>query len=107
MERSTFELGLSNEEALEIADTLDALTKHAGWKLLVELVKAARIQAREAGFARGKDEFDWWQGYVEGIGLAVGFPAAVRDQARKVAVEEVKRTGFNPLRGGAADGDLT
>ena len=83
MERSNWEEGtlISDAEAMEMSPALDELSKSLAWTLYQDLLRAARVNAREVALGQGKEKFDWWQGYVSGLAAAGALPAMIVQQA--------------------------
>lgn len=93
-DRSKFEVGISDEQLLEILPRLLELQQSPAFRLYLELVKAGQIQAREFGFDQGKDLFDYFKGMIEGMGQA----RFMVDTLVQRASDLVKREKAGPKR---------
>lgn len=81
-ERSRFEAGVPNEQAIEIAGQLQELVSHPSWPLFRELLAAARIKTREEGFAH-PEEIQRFIGFVSGLTAAEDLPVQIIKQAEE------------------------
>lgn len=77
MERSKFETRLDADQTLEVAGPIRDLTRSASWPVYVELLKGARIQAREIAFDEAADQMGYWKGFVDGLKAAENLPQEV------------------------------
>lgn len=98
-ERSKFESGISDEQAVEIAPELDALTRSPAWAAYRELLTASRLRARELGFDN-PENIQHYVGFVAGLGVALQLPLLVVQQATDAANREEKRGKMAGFRGG-------
>jgi len=91
-ERSQFEAGISNDQAVQLAPALLELVQHPAWVLFQELLHAAKIRAREEAFAH-PEEIQKYIGYVAGLTAAERAPVEIIAQAEQQAEREEARSG--------------
>jgi len=95
-ERSQFEAGITNEQAVQLAPALLELVQHPAWALFQELLHAAKLRAREEGFAH-PEEIQKYIGYVAGLSAAERLPVEIIAQAEEQAHREEVRSGGKRL----------
>jgi hypothetical protein len=98
-ERSPFEAGLTPQQTLDIASDLDDLTKTAGWGTLKELIRAARIKAREMAMDGPEEDIKTWKGYIKALETVEALPTYLLELASQVDQEEAKAERVSTYRG--------
>lgn len=93
---------ISDEECVDYAPALERLMATEEWGLLLELMKFARTQGREAALEDDEKRILYWKGFVEGLKVVEEFPRSVVARARQLADREetkVLRVGPSLMRG--------
>lgn len=82
---------LSDDTMLQVADAMQRLVRYPEWQTYCEVLRTARVEAREAAVdSAPAEELPTWRGVVLGYKFAEALPETIIGSAKQIAERRAK-----------------